>query len=103
MNIHIPFNSWSKERLLNGTKTATSRTYIMGLIGDTFIIGIKRFKIIDIIRLPLCDVAKNLYKSEGAKSPKEFIQVWESIHPFKGYDPNQMVYYHTFKEIKNDR
>ncbi|MCG2737746.1 MAG: hypothetical protein L6282_15285 [Candidatus Methanoperedenaceae archaeon] len=94
----IPFNEWSQERLLLGSKTATSRTSQYGKIGDTFQAGDKTFELTDVSRKSLEDIAQNHYLDEGAKSPEEFIRVWNSLHP-KGFDPKQVVYFHKFKEL----
>ncbi len=95
---YVPFNDWSQERLLLGSKTATSRTSQYGSIGDTFQAGDKSFELTDISRKNLWDISQNYYLDEGAKSPEEFIEVWNSLHP-KGFDPEQVVYFHKFREL----
>ncbi len=95
----IPFNRWSQERLLRESKTATSRTSQYGNIGDTFRVGDKTFEFTDISKKKLGDIAQNHYLEEGAKSPEEFIEVWNSLHP-KGFDPDQIVDFHKFRELK---
>jgi len=42
--------------------------------------------------------SQNYYLDEGAKSPEEFIEVWNKLHP-KGFDPDQVVYFHKFREL----
>ena len=95
---YVPFNGWSQERLLLGSKTATSRTKQYGTIGDTFQAGDKSFELTDVSRKNLWDIAQNYYLDEGAKSPEEFIEVWNKLHP-KGFDPEQVVYFHKFREL----
>jgi len=103
--INIPFNEWSKEKLRSQTKKATSRNSKYGKVGDTFkVILFENGLFIEyelelILRLPLWFVAEDLYRSEGASSKEEFISVWQSIHPRKGYLPFDLVWYHHFKEI----
>jgi len=94
--IKIPFNKWSKERLETGMKYATSRNRKYGNEGDTFVVDGWVYLITHIIHIPLRFVAEVLYEFEGAESIEEFIEVWKSIHPKKGYIPEQMVYYHHF-------
>ena len=49
--------------------------------------------------MPLWFVADNLYETEGAMEPIEFINIWKEIHPGKGWQPEQEVYYHYFTEV----
>jgi len=109
MNIEIPFNDWSKERLMDQSKKATSRNKKYGKVGDNFIVYkpknhpdkytlIAVYEIELIIEIPLWFVAEDLYRSEGAESKEEFVKVWEEIHPRKGYRPFDLVWYHHFKE-----
>src|SRR4030066_1790424 len=72
---YVPFNDWSQERLLLGSKTATSRTKKYGNIGDTFQAGDKSFELTEISRKNLWEISQNYYLDEGAKSPEEFIEV----------------------------
>ena len=99
MEIKIPFNEWSIERLENQLKKATSRYKKYGNVGDIFIINGYRYELELVIKVPLWFVAEDLFKSEGAESSSEFIQVWKSIHKRKGYRAFDMVWYHHFKEL----
>lgn len=96
--IEIPFNDWSRERLSNMEKYATSRNKKYGEVGDWFIVDDIDYTLDIVIQLPLWFVAKELFISEGADAPEEFVEVWKRIHPRKGYVPNQIVWYHHFKE-----
>ena len=97
--ITIPFNNWSRERLRNNTKTATSRNKRYGIVGDTFVVDGVTYKLTSIARLRLGYIAEQKYAQEGAKSPEEFINVWNEIHPRKKYNPVQKVYYHEFERM----
>jgi len=96
MEVKIPFNAWSIGKLNLALKCATSRTKKYGNVGDTFKVDGNTFKIDLVVKLPLWFIAKFLYESEGCVSEAEFINVWNSIHPRKGFDPNQVVWYHLF-------
>ena len=99
--ITIPFNAWSIERLNAGRKCATSRNKVYGRVGDVFKPDNgKSYKIEYIISLALGVVRDYLYLIEGANSPEEFEEVWTSIHPKKGFDKEQLVWVHFFKEVK---
>ena len=99
--IMIPFNEWSKERLRDGRKTATSRRKPYGKIGDTFNVEGKHYVLIDVMQAKLIDVANNWYEFEGCSSPEEFKQIWRLIHRKMGFIPEQVVYLHTFEELDN--
>jgi len=55
---NVPFNDRSQERLLLGSKTATSRTKQYGNIGDTFQAGDKSFELTEVSRKNLLDIAQ---------------------------------------------
>ena len=97
--MYIPFNDWSKQRLRNQTKRATTRTKKYGKVGDQFTCNGFTYEIELILKVPLWFVAEDLYASEGANSYNEFVEVWRSIHPRRGYRPFDMVWYHHFKEV----
>ena len=99
MEIIIPFNDWSRDRLLLMVKRATSRTKRYGKVGDTFTVDGQRYELELIVKLPLWFISEELYDSEGCFHSLEFERVWKSIHPDKGFDPNQDVWYHKFKMI----
>jgi len=97
MRIEIPFNEWSRERLYHGQKTATSRNKKYGVTGDSFRIDDIDYELDIVMELPLWFVTSELFISEGADTPEEFIDVWKQTHPSKGYVPEQKVWYHHFK------
>ena len=98
MKIVIPFNDWSKQRLYNLTKKATSRNKKYGNIGDTFLVNNVDYELDLILKLPLWFVAEYLYISEGASSKEDFIKVWEDIHLIRGFRPFDLVWYHHFRQ-----
>ena len=99
MKIEIPFNEWSKDKLDKFIKNATSRNKQYGEKGDTFDYDGVRYEIVFVAKLPLWFIAKYLFKSEGAESDVEFIEVWIGIHPRARWTPNKEVFYHYFKPI----
>ena len=96
MKVDIPFNDWSKERLLAGRKFATSRNKKYGCVGDFFEAFGWRWKITSVKKIPLKIVSCYLYEIEGSDTPMEFISIWDEIHPIKKYDPEHMVWVHFF-------
>jgi len=97
--IGIPFNKWSLERLLNGSKSATSRNKKYGKVGDVFIIRGKIFKLTNIEKKKLIIIAMSYYPQEGAETSDEFIGIWRKIHPRAGWTPNKRVWFHQFAEV----
>lgn len=99
MKIIIPFNQWSRTKLMLKRKTATTRTKRYGDIGDTFNeMGIT-YEIEYIIRCKLSFVTEYYYEKEGCGSRDEFKEIWRAIHRNKGYIPDWPVWLHCFKEI----
>lgn len=105
MKIEIPFNEWSRDKLLRGLKIATTRTKPYGRINDTFFVdfgyrfGEKEYKILSIFSTNLTKVASNMWKMEGANSPEDFIDVWIDIHKRAGWTPDKLVWVHIFEEL----
>lgn len=85
----LPFNSWSQKRINLGLKFCTSRT--KEYPADSRVLGI--------VQLPLGFVRDHLFRVEGAGSPKEFEEVWLTMH--KSFDANKLVYVH-FGDFRKD-
>jgi len=98
--IKIPFNDWSKTRLYIRTKTCTTRTKRYGKPGDTFEVDGQIFKLRQVERVELQDVARYHFVAEGCISPGHFVEIWCEIHPRKKYQPRQKVYLHIFEELR---
>lgn len=96
MKVKIPFNMWSICKLNAGVKSATSRSKKYGDSGDIFDVDGIEYRIMFVSRLPLWFVAAYLYETEGCTTEDEFIAVWTTIHRLKGYEPDDIVYYHFF-------
>lgn len=97
--VDIPFNTWSKDQLEKGEKTATTRTSRQGNPGDRFEAAGKSFELTHVVKLPLEVVAHWFYGHEGAESPANFRRVWAAIHYQRGYDPDWKVWLHLFREV----
>ncbi len=81
------------------TKHATSRTKKYGNVGDWFRVDDIDYALDLVTELPLWFITKELFLSEGADAPQEFVEAWKRIHYKKGYVPEQTVWYHHFKEL----
>jgi len=97
--VQIPFNSIFQLAMTTGRKTCTSRTRQYGRAGDTFRAFGCLFEITKVERRMLKDVALVLHAHEGCQSRREFIEVWGTLHPRKGFVPDQLVWVHWFRRI----
>jgi hypothetical protein len=106
----FPFSDDMAIAALKGVKTKTSRNKRYGAVGDTFTIeppssclddlSWKMFILTDISEHRLEEVAEFFFKDEGFATPQAFKSLWKQLHPAKGYRPDQMVWVHTFQEVK---
>ncbi len=97
--INVPMRPHNTVKCLASRKLATTRTYRLGNADDIFILGGTQFIITGVHKIALEVVALNYYEDEGFDCKEDFIREWCSIHPNKGYQPSQMVYYHTFVKL----
>lgn len=97
--IYIPFNPWSKDKLDTDEKICTTRTKRYGYPGDYFYVKGVKYVLVEIRHISLNTVANDFYKEEGCESSGEFVQVWNDIHPFKGFVSEQIVYLHIFRKV----
>lgn len=95
--IEIPFMQEFEPLILTGKKSATSRTKRYGYPDDYFKVGGRYFSLVSANKMKLGEVAENHYLEEGFNSDMEFIKCWKKLHPRKGYDPEQIVWFHKFK------
>jgi hypothetical protein len=100
--VEIPFNDWSWERLQAGRKHATARTDVYGSRGDVFLEAGTLYELTHVVQLPLAVIAEHFYHQEGCDSPTDFIEVWEDIHPGRGFEPEWKVWLHLFREVHQD-
>ncbi len=100
--VRIPFLPEFCARMVNGEKTCTSRTKKYGKSGDTFGAFGKTFIITRRVEAKtLADVGARLFQEEGFKTPRQFVDVWNRLHPQKGFTPNKMVYVHHFRLLQD--
>jgi hypothetical protein len=98
--IDIPFQERWRDAMLTGRKTCTTRTKRYGQVGDTFIVFGETFVILGIDRTTLEIVAQRLWQEEGCSSRKEFIEVWNGLHPRRGYRVDDRVWVHYFLPLQ---
>lgn len=99
--VKLPFYERFRRALLDGRKTATTRTRRFGKPGDWFPAYGATFKILAVAVCNLSFVEKFYYEQEGFKKPAGFVNVWIEIHPGNGWVPSQEVYLHIFERMEN--
>lgn len=97
MQIVIPFLPQFEYPMIDGIKTMTCRTKRMGSPGDTFEKWGHTFLLTHVFHITLGDVARDCRYQEGCDSIEQFQDVWSTIHPLDGYDPEQVVWAHCFR------
>ena len=97
MQIKIPFNAWSKARVLDGRKICTSRTKVYGAVGDWFFVGDSRYQLNGVVAFTTHTILHYLFKAEGAQSQDELKDVFNDIFR-KGPVPS-MMYVHFFEVV----
>ena len=97
MEISIPFQERWRDAILDGSKSATTRTKRCGSAGDTFGAFGAEFELVSVEKLPLQEVSETLYREEGCGSPQEFRKTWAKLHPRRGFVSHQSVYVHRFR------
>ena len=98
--VQIPFTEWSRNKLRKQLKIATTRTKPFGNKGDFFFVEEIKYEILQVTKMNLVYVAYNLFRTEGADSPEEFIKIWTEIHYLSGWTPDKKVYYHKFRRVE---
>ncbi|MEE9401234.1 MAG: hypothetical protein V3V32_04365 [Dehalococcoidia bacterium] len=98
--VDFPFMLIFRKDMLAGRKQCTSRTKSYGKPLDEFLVFGARFRITAIETRRLEDVASFLWRKEGCDSPGQFKNIWASLHPGRGYDPNWRVRVHHFRLLQ---
>jgi len=82
--------------VLAGTKTTTVRTKRHGEAGDEFDLEGARFRLVEVVGLPLAKARDVAWRDEGMESPEEFEEVWAQNHPTRGFRGEDHVWLHRF-------
>lgn len=96
--IDLPFQPEFEIAMLSGKKTATTRPTRYGYPGDWFEAFGRVFTLTEVYPSFLDVVIALHYLEEGFNSPREFIELWDKIHPHITYvqRPGRPVYFHRF-------
>lgn len=97
--IEIPFSESMRHASLNGRKVCTSRNKKYGTFNDIFYIDGVLFRLLDVMEESLGTVAERYYRLEGFDSSDGFINIWNELHPKRGFIPTDKVYVHFFAKV----
>lgn len=100
--VDIPFLPIWKPLMVSGVKTHTCRSKQYGAPGDRFRKFGATFELTWVAKVPLSLVLDSYWKQEGCTSPEHFVQVWEEIHPGRGFVPSDKRWLHEFRKVKED-
>lgn len=86
--------------ILQGEKEQTARPNKYGIEKGDDVLAVSKsehkpfakLRIVDVQRRTLGSFDEEDAHREGLPSLDEFIRVWNKIHPWKGFDPDQKVY-----------
>lgn len=102
MEIQIPFLPVWKTLMLNGVKTHTCRSKRYGAPGDRFRKFGATFELVFVEKASLQLVRDCYWQQEGCRSPEHFMQVWEEIHPGRGFVSSDKRWLHEFRKVEDD-
>ena len=80
-----------------GNKCCTTRAERKAGPGDEFAIGGFRFRVLDVVRLPLHRVVSEFYRLEGFASPADCADAIRGFYP--GLEPVSPVWVHYFARL----
>lgn len=102
--IEIPFREDMALAVTSGRKVCTTRSDRYGDVGDTFKVRWEaietRLVLTHVERKTLSYVATFLHDPEGFETAREFIGIWNEIHPRKGFDPQALKWVHWFERVE---
>lgn len=86
--------------MLSGRKTATCRSRKYGAPGERFTIFGATFELVIVQKVSLETVRDHYWYQEGCDSRAGFEEVWEGIHPKRGFIATDVRWLHEFKRVR---
>ena len=94
----MPFRAAFESAITTGVKTATSRTKRYGWPGDVLDTPFGQVLLTEVYQAQLAWIALQLWREEGCESPKQFEEVWRSLHRGR-WDLAKVVWVHRFRLV----
>lgn len=95
----LPFTPEMTAAILEGRKTATSRTSRYGTAGDVVESPAGPLLLLWVRRLPLEQIANEHHELEGFDTPEGFRDIWIRLHQRAGWRPAEKVWFHRFERV----
>lgn len=92
--VQIRFSPEMAYAAIAGHKCCTSRREMKGDPGDEFDIGGIRFRLLDVLTMPVRDITEKLYRLEGFKSHFTCSQTLHYLYP--GMSGSDSLWVHFF-------
>jgi hypothetical protein len=96
--INLKFSPEMEELILQGKKCCTTRDERKGEIGDTFRVGNRIYRIIQVSSHDVSGIA-HLYRLEGFEFRHHFLKTIEEIYPDIYDSGDNVVYVHFFAYV----
>lgn len=93
----LPFHPRFTNAVHDGAKTFTARRKRYGSPGDALLTPFGPVVLVAVRQEPLGVIAAALYQREGLRSPREFIDVWNELHPEAEFRAEEVVWLHEFR------
>jgi len=84
-DITLSFSDEMIKALIERRKMCTTRSKVKGKPGDRFPVAGEWWKIVDVVTLPLWQIAGTLYLLEGFLSPADFTRYWDSLSDYPSF------------------
>jgi len=98
-HITLKFAPEMWQAIYEGRKCCTTRSEVKGKIGDTFVIGGRDYRIVDVQPNWLGEIRGTLFHQEGFDSPEAFETFWTSLHRGE-FTPLEIYHTHWFARIE---
>lgn len=95
--VRLPFQPRWRPLVLRGAKTTTVRTKRYGEPGDEFELEGARFRLVEVVQMPLRAARERWWREEGMSGPDEFERVWAENHPTRGWRDDDQAWVHRFE------
>lgn len=95
----LPFLDEFHTKLKDGSKTATTRSKAYGAPGDVVDSPIGPLRLLEVRKAKLCDVRDHHWREEGVDSPQGFVDIWNRIHPKRGFNGDDERFLHLFERL----
>lgn len=97
-SITLQFAPEMRQAIREGRKVCTTRSKILGEVGDLFVVAGRAYRIVDISPYRLADVRDQLFLQEGCESADEFVVLWRHLHQ-GDFSADKTYFVHWFARV----